>query len=207
MVCSCACRRRSFRKARKCDSRMIEILLNEVSIMLNDYCRLKNLPLLFKCSLGDISIHDKNNETGGDEENQESIILSLVSIEEENAMKNNYPLRHVGPVYVQEKSAVYVNLFLLFSAKYATYSTALKAISLVVGAFQAARKVVFTVDSQKQEVVLYLHNLGFENLNNLWTVLGGRYLPSVIYRARLLMYQESPPVDGALITDIREESL
>jgi len=183
---------------------MINTLFDEISGKLNDHFRLKNL-LLFKCLVGDISIHDKNNEAGGEVEIDESIILSLVSIEEENAMKNNYPLKQVGSAFMQEKSAVYVNIFLLFSSKYKNYNTALEAISQVIACFQTSRKVFFMADGLEQQAIMNLHNLGFENLNNLWTVMGGRYLPSVIYKARILMYQQSPPENGSLITDIREK--
>ena len=120
-------------------------------------------------------------------------------------MKNNYPLRQVGATFIQEKSAVYLNVYLLFSAKYATYSTALKALSQVVTCFQSVRRVIFIVDGESQEAVLNLHNMGFENLNNLWTVLGGRYLPSVIYKARVLMFQQAPPVSGSVIVEIQEK--
>lgn len=185
---------------------MINILFDEISGKLNDHFKLKNLQL-FKCLVGDISMHDKNNEGGGEIEIDESIILSLVSIEEENTMKNNYPIKQIGSNFIQEKSAVYINIYLLFSSKYKNYDTALEAISQVISCFQTSKKVLFLSDGLEQEAILNLHNLGFENLNNLWTVLGGRYLPSVIYKARILIYQQSPPVNGALITDIREKEI
>ncbi len=185
---------------------MINILFDEISGKLNDHYRTKNLPL-FKCTVGDISMHDKNSEAAGDVDIDESVILSLVSIEEENAMKNNYPIKQIGSSFIQEKSAVYINIYLLFSSKYKNYDTALEAISHVISCFQVSKKVFFMANDVEQEAILNLHNLGFENLNNLWTVLGGRYLPSVIYKARILIYQQSPPLNGALITDIREKEL
>lgn len=184
---------------------MVDVLLEEISGKMNDHFRMKGFPALFKCISGDISGHEKSNDAGSEEEITESVIISLVSIEEENAMKNNYPLRQFGSNFIQEKSAVFINIYLLFSAKYANYNTGLKAISQVLTCFQSVRKILFTVDNEEQEAVMNLHNLGFENLNNLWTVLGGKYLPSVIYKVRLLMFQQSPPVNGALITDIREK--
>jgi len=183
---------------------MVDILLDEVSGQLNDYFRMKGFPALYKCTVGDVSIHDKNNDGGNEEEILESVILSLVSIEEENVLKNNYPLRRSGSTIIQEKSAVYINTYLLFSAKYANYSTALKAISQVIYCFQANKRLVFTVNNEDQEGILQLFNMGFENLNNLWTVLGGRYLPSVIYKARVLMYQQAPPLAGSAIVNIQE---
>jgi len=184
---------------------MVDVLIKEVSNKLNSHFKLKGFTPLYKCTVGDVSLHDKNNEGGTEEEILDSVILSLVSIEEENVLKNNYPSRQVGANLIMEKSAVYINAYLLFSAKYATYDTGLKAISQVISCFQTARRLPISSGAEEQEAVLNLHNLGFENLNNLWTVLGGRYLPSVIYKARLLMYQQSPPRNGSMITDIREQ--
>ena len=185
---------------------MVDVLLDEVSTQLTDYFRLKGLAGLYKCTAGDVSIHDKNNDGGNEEEISESIILSLVSIEEENVLKNNYPLRRSGSTIIQEKSAVYINVYLLFAAKYANYDTALKAISQVIYCFQANKRLVLTANGEDQECILQLFNMGFENLNNLWTVLGGRYLPSVIYKARVLMYQQAPPLAGPAIINIQENA-
>lgn len=184
---------------------MIDLLLTEMTATLNLYFGLRSKggsADLFSCQIADISTHDKNAEGGGEDVFTNKVVLTLVSIEEENAMKNNYPLREAGAGFIKEKSAVYINAYLLFSARYETYATSIEAISQVISCFQASRRVSFTVDGEEQDAVLQLHNLGFENLNNLWTVMGGRYLPSVIYKARVLMFQQAPPVSGPLITDI-----
>ncbi|MBS0030009.1 DUF4255 domain-containing protein [Chitinophaga sp. 22321] len=185
---------------------MIDLLLAEMVAKLNLYfgLRSKGGPGdLFECVTGDVSLHDKSAEGGGEELFHDKVILTLISVEEENAMRNNYPIREIGSTFVKEKSAVYVNVFLLFSARYETYVTSVQAISHVISCFQATRRLLISVNGEEQEAVLNLHNLGFENLNNLWTVMGGRYLPSVIYKARVLMFQQAPPVGGALITDIQ----
>jgi hypothetical protein len=189
---------------------MIDLLLDEMKAKLNLYfgLRSKGGPAdLFECVTGDVSIHDKSGEGGGEEVFHDKVILTLVSVEEENSMKNNYPIREVGSSFVIEKSAVYVNVYLLFAARYDSYVTSMQAISHVISCFQSTRRVVLTVNGDEQEAVLHLHNLGFENLNNLWTVLGGRYLPSVIYKARVLMFQQAPPVSGPLITDIHSKEI
>jgi len=186
---------------------MVDVLLGEVTTLLTDFFRLPGPAGLFKCTAGDVSIHDKNNDGGNEEEISESIILSLVSIEEENVLKNNYPVRRSGSTIIQEKSAVYINVYLLFAAKYANYDTALKAISQVIYCFQANKRLMLTTATgDDQECILQLFNMGFENLNNLWTVLGGRYLPSVVYKARVLMYQQAPPLAGRAIISIQENA-
>ncbi|MBO9731386.1 MAG: DUF4255 domain-containing protein [Chitinophaga sp.] len=184
---------------------MIDLLLAEMVATLNLYFSLRSKGGpgdLFECMIGDVSIHDKSAEGGGEELFHDKVILTLASVEEENALRNNYPLREVGSSFVQEKSAVYINAYLLFSAKYDSYVTSMQAISQVIGCFQANRRISITVNGEEQDAIINLHNLGFENLNNLWTVMGGRYLPSVIYKARVLMFQQAPPVNGSLITDI-----
>ncbi|MGX5820934.1 DUF4255 domain-containing protein [Chitinophaga lutea] len=185
---------------------MIDLLLAEMKARLNLYFGLHaGSGDLFDCVLGDISVHEKSAEGGDVELFHNKVVLTLVSVEEESTLKNNYPLREIGSSFVQEKSAVYINAYLLFSAKYKEYDTSMQALSQVIGCFQSTRRLSLLVDGREQDAVLTLHNVGFENLNNLWTVMGGRYLPSVIYKARVLMFQQAPPLNGPLITDIREK--
>lgn len=183
---------------------MIDKLLEEISIELNDYLRLKGSASLYKSIVGDISTHDKPSEGGNESDISNSIVISLISIEEESVMKNNFPIRQEANTFVKEKSILYINVYIIFSANYSSYDQGLKLISQVISFFQAKKKLSFVVDEELLEAVLNLHNIGFENLNNLWTVLGGRYLPSVIYKARILRYQSSPPISGSAIVDIQE---
>ncbi|HEX2533068.1 MAG TPA: DUF4255 domain-containing protein [Chitinophagaceae bacterium] len=184
---------------------MIESLFKELGVKFNGFLRLNGFNALFRAAVGDVSIHDKSVEGGVEEELSDSILISLVSIEEDPVLKNNYPLQQVGASFLKQKSAIYINIYVLFAAKYKTYDVALEAISHVISFFQSNKRFPFTVDGTEQEAVLSLHNIGFENLNNLWTVLGGRYLPSVIYKARVLLFQAAPPVGGPAIVEIREK--
>ena len=133
----------------------------------------------------------------------EKIIITLINIEEENTLKNNFPSRVQNNVIVKEKPVLFVNLFLLFSAKYTVYDEALKYLGLVISFFQSNNRLtISTLDNT--EVICNLHNIGFENLNNLWTVLGGKYMPSVIYKVRMLAFQAAPSEGGPVIIEISE---
>jgi len=48
-------------------------------------------------------------------------------------------------------------------------------------------------------------NMNFEQLNNLWGVLGGSYFPSVVYKVRLVKVQAAETVQAPEIleTEIR----
>jgi hypothetical protein len=197
---------------------MIHLLLKEIEVQVNNYLRMRGTLDVFKCIvsdiISDITTHDKSSDGGSLDDIQGNVIVSMVSLEEEPALKNNQPLRQVGAALVKEKSAIFLNVYVLFAAKYNDYNTALEAISLVILFFQTNRRITFSADDQSnrrfsfsandqpQEAVLSLHNIGFETLNNLWTVLGGRYLPSVMYKARVLMYQASPPTGQSVILEI-----
>lgn len=183
---------------------MVDILLEEVSIELNDYFNSKSNTSIFRSVVGDISTHDKPSDGGNENDISNSIVVTLISIEEESVMKNNYPMRTEGSSTIKEKSYLYINVYILFSANFSVYDQGLKLISRVISFFQTKKKVSFVVDEEAFEAIFNLYNIGFENLNNLWTVLGGRYLPSVIYKARILKYQASPPAIGPAIIEIQE---
>lgn len=67
-------------------------------------------------------------------------------------------------------------------------------ISYIIRFFQ--HRNVFTpqnspsLDPGIEKMIADLHSLGFEQLNHLWAILGGKYLPSVMYKFRLLILDE-----------------
>ena len=74
-----------------------------------------------------------------------------------------------------------------------------------VGFFQA--KNVFTNDNTPalaaedpniKKLILEFYSYSFEQMYNFWSVLGTKYLPSVLYKVRLLKIQEDIVVGDAL---------
>lgn len=101
-----------------------------------------------------------------------------------------------------------LNLFLLFTAHFNDYKTALQFISGLIRFFQ--RKSVFTRDNSPtmpvgiERLVAELHPLNFEQQNNLWGSLGAKYLPSVMFKLRAVSIQEGQTKDQQLpITTIK----
>jgi hypothetical protein len=74
------------------------------------------------------------------------------------------------------------------------YLEALKFISGVIGFFQG--KSIFTPDNtpmltgDASKIVAEVVNIDFKELSNLWGAIGGKYLPSVVYRFRSLPMSE-----------------
>jgi len=87
---------------------------------------------------------------------------------------------------------VHLNLLVMFAANASgpTYREALKQIEGVISFFQA--RAVFNhantpeLDPDVEQLTAEIENLSTTELSNLWGILGGRYLPSVLYRFRML---------------------
>ncbi|MFN0037157.1 MAG: DUF4255 domain-containing protein [Saprospiraceae bacterium] len=133
-----------------------------------------------------------SNDVEGEEANA-SIFITLANIEEENALKNNYPMKEQGGVLIASKPVLFLNLYLLIAANFNRYDEALKHISFVLGFFQANKTMTVALPNFPDPCTLTfnLHNISFEHLNNLWVVMGGQYRPSVLYKTKLLLVQES----------------
>ena len=95
---------------------------------------------------------------------------------------------------------VHLNLMLMFTANFSgnTYLQALQLLSSTVSFFQS--RPVFSpsnapdLDRRIERLTLEIENLSFTDLSNLWGMLGGSYLPSVLYRMRLIS------IDGSQIS-------
>ena len=94
---------------------------------------------------------------------------------------------------------------------------ALHRLSQVIEFFQG--KFVFTLANSPSpravsdesladlKLILDIHTLNFEQINDLWGSLGGKQVPFVIYRARLVqLRREAVMQAGPLIEQINEES-
>ena len=179
--------------------------------VLDFLCRQVNAYLLTKLDpspesaivLFNVSQLGTNAEGADDTKNA---FLTLVNVEEDRISKSqqNYVRRDEKLIYQQPK--VHVNLYLLFSANL-DYLESLKRISLIIQFFQ--HRNVFTplttpaLPIGVDELVLDLYTTSFQELNNLWGVLGSRYLPSVMYKMRMVTISEDMDQgEAGLITSI-----
>ncbi len=132
------------------------------------------------------------------------VILSLVNIEEDRLSKNPDNFFKTDDNKVVYKNApIHLNLYCLFAYNHGEndsettnhYEEALLFISYVIRFFQ--HRNVFTtsnspaLDAGIEKLLMELHTVGFEQLNHLWAVLGGKYLPSVLYKMRLVVIDEN----------------
>lgn len=198
------------------------ILLREE---LNEYIR--NLPGNTDPSyvvLGNVSALDAD---GGDDL-RGTLILSLVNIEEESTLKNGKAFHKMLNGTVRyENLPIFLNLYLLFSANFPdNYTNALIRLSQTIRFFQGkhAFNLRNTVSStilaaisdptnpEKDvlsglELYLDLYTMTFEQINHLWGSLGGKQIPFVMYKARLVLIREPQfRAEAPVIEEIGEES-
>ncbi|PTQ91907.1 uncharacterized protein DUF4255 [Nitrosomonas nitrosa] len=152
---------------------------------------------------------------GDDDGLEERIVVSLVNVAEEAALKNKPATKQVGSQIYELQPPVYINLYLLFAANFNEYSSAIEYLFRVIEFFQSKKIFKFKnaplasvdpnqgVSQGEIEICLDLHTLSFEQLNDLWGSLGGKQLPFVMYRARLIPIQmELPMARTGMITEV-----
>ena len=128
------------------------------------------------------------------------IVLSLVILEEERALKNGRIAATLGAGDVGYMNRPYhLNLFLLFTANYRDYGTALRRLAQVLTFFQGKQKFTFANSPGPNlprggivefSLAMDLLSLSFEEVNHLWGFLGTRQSPSAIFRGRLVVVSD-----------------
>lgn len=135
------------------------------------------------------------------------VTIMLVNIEEERREgKQSYYVPTDDKMYLRLNPPVEIDLFILFVANNSDYPTALRDLSDVIEFFQS--NPVF--DSQKyptlnasvadpvnkvwqliERLSFKLVSLTFDQQNNLWGMLSSKYMPSAVYRVKMLTVFET----------------
>jgi len=134
--------------------------------------------------------------------NESNVLLSLVNIEEEIMLRNpeNFMKRDLSVIY--KNPPMHFNITIVFGAYLpnqndlgTNYEGSVSKIQKVIGFFQ--RQSVFDrtnfpdLPAGIEKIVFDLVNLNLEQLHHLWSMLGGRYVPSVAYRMRIVVIDEA----------------
>ncbi|MGY6275634.1 DUF4255 domain-containing protein [Methylomonas sp. MgM2] len=152
---------------------------------------------------------------------REMLILSVVNIQEEKALKNMpaYTRNDVTLTAVYENPPVFLNFQLLVTATHADYGNALLVLSRAIRFFQFNH--VLTQDNVDPlslstnapanildqlasfRLVFELYSATMEEVNHLWGTLGGKQYPFVLYMLRALDLKfKSTQGESGLITEI-----
>lgn len=129
---------------------------------------------------------------------QNKIILTLIKVEEESSLKNGAFYVKKSPQEIKKHHpAIYLNLYLLVSITKKNYKEALQLLSDTITFFQAHK--VFSghlPGKEPDEEILFkitveLHDINFQEVFDMWSNLGSKQFPSVIYKVRLLKFLDN----------------
>lgn len=176
--------------------------------------------------LENIALLDSGNDT---DLIKDKIIISLVNIEEESSLKNVKNFRknlNGGIDYIEPP--VNLNLYLLFSVNFPggqlpnnNYTRALTRLSNIIQFFQGRK--LFSIHNSPNSTLIQnnanlddpeltalkltmeLYTLTFEQINHLWGSLGGKQVPFVMYKARLVSIQDGGEQQASIIEEINND--
>ncbi|WP_085315878.1 DUF4255 domain-containing protein [Derxia lacustris] len=124
------------------------------------------------------------------------LAIFLVNIERDT-------VAHAGPGNssasraLQRPMPIYLNLRMMIAASFgaSNYREALKLLSNAISLLQIQsvfdRQNTPELDPRLDKLIVDLESLSSNDLSNLWGVLGGRYLPSALYRVRMVAYDST----------------
>lgn len=144
----------------------------------------------------------------------DKVVLSLLNIEEEISLKNNPNIKVKNGETIYKNAPVNLNVFALFSANRNTYTRSLTAISVIIEFFQS-KKIFTQVNTPLNPAIPALENIKefrfiselytptFEQLNYIWGTLGGKALPSVLYKISIVKIESDALLEkGTPITEV-----
>ena len=141
-------------------------------------------------------------ETSNSDSLIKRIVITLVNIEEESTLKNSPPLKKGSSAFgTYENPPVFLNLYVLITCNYSgdDYIHALERLAAVIKFFQGRNSFSYknatTITAPTDDIIslkftMELYTLTFEQINHLWGSLGGRQVPFVMYKLRLVAITE-----------------
>lgn len=163
---------------------MINNVMSVVADKLNE-----NLNNRFSQSSDLVVLSSLNNlEDENNTEMQNKLILTITNIEQER-------LSRVSPSRSSQKPInVYLYLLLSSNFQHSNYEEGLKLLSSAISFFQYSSVMNHSntpdLDNNVEKLVFEMINLNIQELSQLWGVHGGRYLPSVLYKTRMVTISE-----------------
>jgi hypothetical protein len=138
------------------------------------------------------------DDTGKWVAKENQIAVALLNVEEERALRAQMPQpSFVGGRQVMLHPELKLNLHVIFAASFQQYAQGLRQLSHVLTFFQAhplfLQDEFPALESRLDRLAVDLISLSYEQLNQVWAFIGGKQVPSVIYRVRMVALQDAEP--------------
>lgn len=127
------------------------------------------------------------------------MVVSLISVERETTGGISVPIRRDGSGYARMTPPLLLNLNIMLAAVYdeKQYAESLSVLSNTLKFVQSVPK--FEIDGIGYTIEIV--TLSSQDLNNVWTTLGGEYYPSVMCRIRRLVIDAEEIISSGSVAD------
>ena len=133
------------------------------------------------------------DESGGKPvENTNKVVISLIHLDQEtNQQFYNKGKKTINGNYVAAQASQRYNLYILIVPSYEDYQEGLKFLNASIQFFQANALLDAEKSSEIPDGILRLDfqlekGDGYMQMQNLWTALGAKFQPSIIYKMKLI---------------------
>ncbi len=191
---------------------MISTAIKFLSTEINDFLQARlTTPDGEKSQEEKIIIGNIVNQSGSSGHLSDNImVVSLVNIEEERIIKSH-------DIYKKDLNGQFekfhpiqnLNLYILFSAYFEDYNSALKSLSEVI-LFFVINKSFSNKDYNQfpdalHKISVEMQNLNFDEQNQLWGSLGAKYMPSALFKIRTVGIRDIE--SKGTVSTIKERSI
>lgn len=159
----------------------------------------------------DIAKHDEEAELLDNK-----VVITLLNVQEESTLKNaswytRTTISENPPLYDMKKQnpPAYLNLYVMISANRTAYDKALSNISKTIEIFQT-NNVLDYIDADETKNFKFrieLHSIPFDQLSYVWGLLGGKVMPSVLYKISVIKIEAVDKTPIKLIDEVSIQSI
>jgi hypothetical protein len=181
--------------------------------------------LIFLKNALEIHLSDEKNDVAReakvifpDEPNKDTLNLKLgavtvilLNLEQDNVLRSSNLYSRTLPDGTTQKvqPEIRLNLYVLFVANFSQYEESLRSLSKIIQYFQSHHLLTHqnapSLDEKIEQIVVELVTLSFSEQNDVWGSLHLSYQPSVLYKVKMVVFQDDAPKEMPVIIqkDIR----
>jgi hypothetical protein len=174
---------------------MLDVLLIHVRDLLNQSMRNQYGTYENKVVVSNLLDNSASNYA----ELENRIVCFLFGIQQENSLKNTSGRSGSAAAGFLDKSTpLYLNLQLIFSANFKNknYIEGLNYLSQIISFFHQNRVIFLSniqgIPQKMDKVTFDMCNLGYDEMSQVWSAVGSKVLPSVIYKVGLVVFDDTP---------------
>jgi len=138
--------------------------------------------------------HLVNQDGSYPKKNQNKMVLTLINLDyDTNKQYQDTKHRTKDSAIVKTNPAIQFNIDLMFTASFDDYEEALKFLNATIAFFQSHNslnnKTTPDIPSGIKALNFDIENASYFEIHNLWSAMGAKYQPSIIYKIRHVTVQ------------------